>query len=83
MIDFGETRRPRSTGRASASSRASKWTLSRGRPQMFAPSSPRGHKLKENKDSYMDFGPARIIWKTADGYITGSDPRRDGCAVGF
>jgi gamma-glutamyltranspeptidase len=31
----------------------------------------------------MDFGSGQIIWKTADGYITGSDPRRDGCAVGF
>lgn len=32
MIDFGENHRPRSTGRASESSRAWKWTLSRGRP---------------------------------------------------
>jgi gamma-glutamyltranspeptidase/glutathione hydrolase len=43
----------------------------------------RGHKLKENKDSYMDFGSGQIIWKTDNGYITGSDCRRDGGAVGF
>jgi gamma-glutamyltranspeptidase len=43
----------------------------------------RGHKLKQNADSYMDFGSGQIIWKTPDGYITGSDCRRDGGAVGF
>jgi gamma-glutamyltranspeptidase / glutathione hydrolase len=31
----------------------------------------------------MDFGAGQFIWKTADGYIAASDPRRDGQAVGF
>ncbi len=43
----------------------------------------RGHKLLEASGEYMmDFGAGQIIWKTAEGYIAGSDPRRDGAAVG-
>jgi gamma-glutamyltranspeptidase / glutathione hydrolase len=43
----------------------------------------RGHKIETIADSYMDFGAGQFIWKTADGYIAASDPRRDGQAVGF
>jgi gamma-glutamyltranspeptidase/glutathione hydrolase len=55
------------------------WTPTAVRESLAA----RGHKLKQNADSYMDFGSGQIIWKTPDGYITGSDCRRDGGAVGF
>ena len=55
------------------------WTPAAVRESLAA----RGHKLKQNADSYMDFGSGQIIWKTPDGYITGSDCRRDGGAVGF
>jgi gamma-glutamyltranspeptidase/glutathione hydrolase len=34
-------------------------------------------------DSYMDFGAGQFIWKTENGYIAASDPRRDGQAVGY
>tara|TARA_R110001599_G_scaffold171353_1_gene362068 strand:- start:51156 stop:52757 length:1602 start_codon:yes stop_codon:yes gene_type:complete len=43
----------------------------------------RGHKIEKVMDSYMDFGSGQFIWKTADGYIAASDPRRDGQAVGY
>jgi gamma-glutamyltranspeptidase/glutathione hydrolase len=43
----------------------------------------RGHRIETIADSYMDFGAGQFIWKTADGYIAASDPRRDGQAIGF
>jgi len=43
----------------------------------------RGHKIENVADSYMDFGSAQFIWKTAHGYVAASDPRRDGQAVGY
>ncbi|HEY0844198.1 MAG TPA: gamma-glutamyltransferase family protein [Noviherbaspirillum sp.] len=43
----------------------------------------RGHDVNTNTDSTQDFGAGQFIWKTADGYIAASDPRRDGQAVGF
>jgi gamma-glutamyltranspeptidase/glutathione hydrolase len=42
-----------------------------------------GHKLTAVKDSYMDFGAGQMIVRDADGYVAGSDPRRDGQAIGF
>ncbi|WP_293780995.1 gamma-glutamyltransferase family protein [uncultured Oxalicibacterium sp.] len=43
----------------------------------------RGHQIEKVADTYMDFGSGQFIWKTPDGYIAASDPRRDGQAVGF
>ncbi|HJV81951.1 gamma-glutamyltransferase family protein [Noviherbaspirillum sp.] len=43
----------------------------------------RGHRVESVADSYMDFGAGQFVWKTANGYIAASDPRRDGQAVGF
>ncbi|MBL8311576.1 MAG: gamma-glutamyltransferase family protein [Burkholderiales bacterium] len=84
MIDFGENPQaaldgPRFRAELGLEVDLEPWTPADVRSELAA----RGHKLKENKDSYMDFGSGQIIWKTPDGYITGSDPRRDGCAVGF
>lgn len=43
----------------------------------------RGHKIEKVADTYMDFGSGQFIWKTENGYIAASDPRRDGQAVGY
>ena len=42
----------------------------------------RGHRIVMI-DDYNQFGSAQIAWKLDGGYITASDPRRDGQAVGF
>jgi gamma-glutamyltranspeptidase/glutathione hydrolase len=41
----------------------------------------RGHRLSEG--SFLDFGAAQTIWRTEHGYISASEGRRDGQAVGF
>jgi gamma-glutamyltranspeptidase/glutathione hydrolase len=42
----------------------------------------RGHRIV-TVDDYNQFGSAQLIWKLDSGYFAGSDPRRDGQAVGF
>src|SRR5437879_1979186 len=42
-----------------------------------------GHEIKAVADSYMDYGAGQMIVRGDDGYIAGSDPRRDGQAAGF
>ncbi len=84
MIDFGENPQaaldgPRFRVEQGLELDLEPWTPSAVRESLVA----RGHKLKVNNDSYMDFGSGQIIWKTDNGYITGSDCRRDGGAVGF
>lgn len=41
----------------------------------------RGHSLTEG--TLLEFGAGQIIRRTEQGYIAGSEGRRDGCAVGF
>ena len=41
----------------------------------------KGHKVF--KSHFIDFGGAQLIYKTDDGYIAASEPRKDGQAVGF
>ena len=41
----------------------------------------RGHILSESKIG--TFGGGQIILRDGDGYIAGSDPRKDGQATGF
>jgi gamma-glutamyltranspeptidase / glutathione hydrolase len=47
----------------------------------------RGHQIEAISDSYQDFGAGQFIWRSgppaAAHYIAASDPRRDGCAVGY
>jgi gamma-glutamyltranspeptidase/glutathione hydrolase len=43
----------------------------------------RGHRIVSVPDDYNQFGCAQLIWKLDGGYFAGSDPRRDGQAVGF
>ncbi len=42
-----------------------------------------GHVIADQPDSYMDFGAGQFIVRHGDGYVAGSDPRRDGQAAGF
>ncbi len=42
-----------------------------------------GHSIQAHHDSYMDFGAGQFIVRDGDGYVAGSDPRRDGQAAGF
>ncbi|MEO8537579.1 MAG: gamma-glutamyltransferase, partial [Betaproteobacteria bacterium] len=42
-----------------------------------------GHQFESIPDSYMDFGAGQLVVKATDGYVAGSDPRRDGQAAGF
>jgi gamma-glutamyltranspeptidase/glutathione hydrolase len=42
-----------------------------------------GHQLESVPDSYMDFGAGQFVVRGEDGYIAGSDPRRDGQAAGY
>jgi gamma-glutamyltranspeptidase/glutathione hydrolase len=41
----------------------------------------RGHQLKQA--TLIDFGAGQIILRVPEGYVAGSEGRRDGCAVGF
>jgi gamma-glutamyltranspeptidase/glutathione hydrolase len=43
----------------------------------------RGHRFASLPDAYMDFGAGQFIVRTDEGYVAGSDPRRDGQASGF
>jgi gamma-glutamyltranspeptidase/glutathione hydrolase len=42
-----------------------------------------GHVFADDTDAYMDFGAGQFIYRLDDGYVAGSDPRRDGQAAGF
>jgi len=42
-----------------------------------------GHSFASIADSYMDFGAGQFVVRGEDGYIAGSDPRRDGQAAGY
>ena len=44
----------------------------------------RGHRLQDGEaDEMFSMGGAQLIYATADGYIAGSDHRKDGMAAGF
>jgi gamma-glutamyltranspeptidase/glutathione hydrolase len=53
-------------------------------PQLVADLAARGHHVaKEEFDGESSFGGAQIIHRIEDGYVAGSDPRKDGHAAGF
>ena len=44
----------------------------------------RGHELvREPPDAAFGFGGAQLVRRTAEGYVCGSDPRKDGHAAGY
>jgi len=43
----------------------------------------RGHAIVDQPYRRASFGSGQIVWRTAAGYIAGSEPRADGAAVGF
>ncbi len=51
-------------------------------PQIHAGLEARGHRVQYERRPWI-FGGAQLIHRTDDGYVAGSDHRKEGCAVGF
>ena len=76
-----------------AAADAPRWRLLGGRrlavepgmaPQLISALSQRGHEIVvEPPDATFAFGGAQIVLRTGDGYVAGSDPRKDGQAIGL
>ncbi|MDQ0438722.1 gamma-glutamyltranspeptidase/glutathione hydrolase [Kaistia dalseonensis] len=76
-----------------AAADAPRWRVGAGRevaveasmdPALVEGLRARGHSITvEAPDAFFAFGGAQIIAKTADGYVAGSDPRKDGHAAAF
>lgn len=72
---------------------APRWQVTKGRHVMVESTMPRdviqglsnmGHELTtDHGEAAFSFGGAQIIQRTAHGYAAGSDPRKDGFAIGF
>jgi len=52
-------------------------------PRLVAGLRARGHDIVEPPDGVFAFGGAQMIMRVGGGYVGGSDPRKDGQAVGF
>ncbi|MEM7195703.1 MAG: gamma-glutamyltransferase family protein [Pseudomonadota bacterium] len=53
-------------------------------PEVVAGLEARGHKIYRSElNPAFSMGGAQLIYKSPDGYIAGSDHRKDGCAAGF
>jgi len=76
-----------------AAADAPRWRLVAGRELAVEASFPTatleglralGHELTASApEASFAFGGAQIVWRGADGYVAGSEPRKDGAAVGF
>ncbi|HLU18496.1 MAG TPA: gamma-glutamyltransferase [Pusillimonas sp.] len=72
---------------------APRWQVVNGRRVMVEPAmspdviqklSDMGHDITTDRgEAAFSFGGAQIIKRTAHGYVAGSDPRKDGLAIGF
>ena len=51
-------------------------------PEIHEALQARGHRVREERRPWI-FGGAQLIYRSADGYIAGSDHRKEGGAVGF
>jgi gamma-glutamyltranspeptidase/glutathione hydrolase len=70
---------------------APRWRVIKGREIAIEPGFPEdlaaalaalGHVV-QREAAATAFGGAQMICRTESGYVAGSDPRKDGCAVGF
>jgi gamma-glutamyltranspeptidase/glutathione hydrolase len=52
-------------------------------PGLVAGLEARGHEITAPPDGVFGFGGAQVIQRAPGGYVGGSDPRKDGQAVGF
>lgn len=52
-------------------------------PRLIEGLRARGHEIVEPPDGVFAFGGAQIVMRCKEGYVGGSDPRKDGQAVGF
>jgi gamma-glutamyltranspeptidase/glutathione hydrolase len=52
-------------------------------PQLVERLRARGHEIVDPPDGVFAFGGAQVVMRTGGGYVGGSDPRKDGQAVGF
>lgn len=76
-----------------AASDAPRWQIKRGKQVMVEKTMPaeivnglkgKGHDVVADQgEAAFSFGGAQIITRTANGYVAGSDHRKDGFAVGF
>ncbi len=83
MVDYGQN--------PQAASDAPRWRPLGGRrvalesgfaPEVLADLTSRGHQVTQaREDERSEFGGAQLIWRAEDGYVAGSDHRKDGHAA--
>ena len=75
-----------------AATDAPRWRVISGREVQLEPGFPAkvvetlrrmGHEVAFEAPDVFGFGGAQIVRRIDDGYIAGSDPRKDGCAAGY
>ena len=87
MLDYGQN--------PQAAADAPRWKVSKTGEVLLEPAFPpvvveglrdRGHRVRVSKKGEVEigsYGSAQLIYRVEGGYVAGSEPRRDGQAVGF